>query len=111
MKINHKVIPQVIPHQQYTDHLNGASDSGEETVRLFASLSLARMHPNVTTWAAAAEALGMPGPMGTRCARACARSLLISADEWQARIWTAIQDVDRRDYQAPPKPRSSTAST
>lgn len=100
MKINHKVIPQVIPHQQYTDHLDGASDSGEETVRLFASLSLARMHPNVTTWAAAAEALGMPGPMGTRCARACTRSLLISADEWQARIWTAIQDVDRRDYRA-----------
>lgn len=100
MKINHKVIPQVIPHQQYTDHLEGASDSGEETVRLFASLALARMHPNVTTWAAAAESLGMPGPMGTRCARACTRSLLISADEWQGRIWKAIQDVDRRDYRA-----------
>ncbi|AKT50932.1 TniQ family protein [Arsenicicoccus sp. oral taxon 190] len=100
MKINHKVVPQVIPHQQYTEHLAGASESGEETVRLFASLSLARMHPDVTTWAAAAEALGMPGPMGTRCARACTRTMLIAAPDWQDRIWAAIQDVDRRDYRA-----------
>lgn len=100
MKINHKVIPQVIPHQQYTDHLTGASESGEETVRLFASLSLARAHPDISTWAMAAEALGMPGPMGTRCARACTRTMLITAQDWQDRIWAAIQDVHRRDYRA-----------
>lgn len=100
MKINHKVLPQVIPHQQYTDHLVGACDSGEETVRLFASLSLARMHLDIKTWAGAAQALEMPGPMGTRCARACSRSLLVTAENWQARIWAAIQDVDRRDYRA-----------
>lgn len=100
MKINHKVIPQVIPHQQYTDHLAGASESGEETVRLFASLSLARAHPDISTWAMAAEALGMPGPMGTRCARACTRTMLITAQDWQDRIWAAIQDVHRRDYRA-----------
>lgn len=100
MKINHKVVPQVIPHQQYLDHLADTSESSEHTVRLFASLSLARMHDDVTTWAAAAEALGMPGPMGTRCARACTRTMLITAQDWQDRIWAAIQDVDRRDYRA-----------
>ncbi|MDN5779297.1 MAG: TniQ family protein [Humibacillus sp.] len=100
MKINHKVLPQVIPHQQYADHLAGACDSGEETVRLFASLALARMHPAITTWAAAAQALHMPGPMGTRCARACSRNMLITAENWQARIWATIQDVERRDYRA-----------
>ncbi|ANS79333.1 hypothetical protein SGUI_1937 [Serinicoccus hydrothermalis] len=100
MKINHKAVPQVIPHQQYLDHLTGASDSGAETVRLFASLSLARMHPDIKTWAAAAQALGMPGPVGTRCARACSGTMLIAAEEWQARIRAAIQDVPRYDYRA-----------
>lgn len=100
MKINHKVLPQVIPQQQYADHLAGACNSGKETVRLFASLSLARMHPDIKTWAGAAQALEMPGPMGTRCARACSRNLLVTAEQWQTRIWAAIQDVDRRDYRA-----------
>ena len=53
-------------------------------MRLFASLSLARLHPDVTTWAAAAEALNMPGPMGVRCARACSATMLVSADEWKS---------------------------
>ena len=71
MPINLLVIPQVIPHEQYLEHLAGASSSSEATVRLFASLSLARLHPDIKSWAAAAEALGMAGPMGVRCARAC----------------------------------------
>ena len=98
--INLLVVPQVIPHEQYVEHLAGAFDSSEATVRLFASLSLARLHPDVKSWAAAAEALGMPGPMGVRCARACSATMLITADEWQARIFRAIQDVKRRDYRA-----------
>ena len=43
MSINLLVVPQVIPHEQYVEHLAGAFDSSEATVRLFASLSLARL--------------------------------------------------------------------
>jgi hypothetical protein len=54
MPINLRVVPQVIPHERYVEHLAGAFDSSEATVRLFASLSLARLHPDVRSWAAAA---------------------------------------------------------
>lgn len=94
------LVPQVIPHEQYLEHLVGASDSSEATVRLFASLSLARLRPEVKSWAAAAEALGMPGPMGVRCARACSATMLVPADEWEARIWRAGEESPRRDYRA-----------
>jgi len=100
MPINPTLVPQVIPHAQYVEHLDGASTSSEDTVRLFASLSLARLHPDVTSWAAAAEALNMPGPMGVRCARACSATMLISADEWKSRIYRAGEETDRRDYRA-----------
>jgi len=100
MPINLNLVPQVIPHAQYVEHLDGASTSSEDTVRLFASLSLARLHPDVTTWAAAAEALNMPGPMGVRCARACSATMLVSADEWKSRIWRAGEESERRDYRA-----------
>jgi hypothetical protein len=100
MPINLLVIPQVIPHEQYLEHLAGAFDSSEATVRLFASLSLARLHADIRSWAAAAEALGIPGPMGVRCARACSATMLITADEWKARIWRAAEESLRSDYRA-----------
>ena len=100
MPINLTLIPQVIPHAQYLEHLDGASTSTEDTVRLFASLSLARLHPDVTSWAQAAEAVNMPGPMGVRCARACSATMLIGADEWKSRIWRAGEETERRDYRA-----------
>ncbi len=100
MPINLTLIPQVIPHAQYLEHLDGASTSSEDTVRLFASLSLARLHPDVTSWAAAAEALNMPGPMGVHCARACSATMLVTADEWKSRIWRAGEETERRDYRA-----------
>jgi len=100
MPINLILVPQVIPHAQYLEHLDGASSSSEDTVRLFASLSLARLHPDVTSWAAAAGALSMPGPMGVRCARACSATMLVSADEWKSRIWRAGEETERRDYRA-----------
>jgi hypothetical protein len=100
MPINLTLVPQVIPHAQYREHLDGASSSSEDTVRLFASLSLARLHPDVTSWAAAAEALNMPGPMGVRCARACSATILVTADEWKSRIWRAGEETERRDYRA-----------
>jgi hypothetical protein len=100
MPINISLVPQVIPHAQYLEHLDGASTSSEDTVRLFASLSLARLHPDVTSWAAAAEALNMPGPMGVRCARACSATMLVTSDEWKSRIWRAGEESERRDYRA-----------
>ncbi len=100
MPINLNLVPQVIPHDQYLEHLHGASTSSEDTVRLFASLSLARLHPDVRSWTAAAEALDMPGPMGVRCARACSATMLISADEWKSKIWRAGEETERRDYRA-----------
>ena len=100
MSINLLVIPQVIPHAQYLEHLQDAFDSSEDTVRAFGSLSLARLHPDVTTWKAAAEVLNMPGPMGGRLARACSATMLVSADEWEARIWRAGEETRRRDYRA-----------
>ncbi len=100
MPINLSLVPQVIPRAQFLEHLDGASTSGEETVRLFASLSLTRLHPDVASWAAAAEALGMPGPMGVRCGRACSATMLVTADEWKSRIWRAGEETERRDYRA-----------
>ena len=100
MPINLTLVPQVIPHTQYLEHLCGASSSSEDTVRLFASLSMARLHPDVTSWAAAAEALNMPGLMGVRCARACSATMLVSAEEWSSRIWRAGEKSERRDYRA-----------
>lgn len=100
MPINLNLVPQVIPHSQYLEHLDGASTSSEDTVRLFASLSLARSHPDVTTWAAVAEALNMPGPTGVRCARASSASMLVGSDEWKNRIWRAGEETERRDYRA-----------
>jgi len=100
MPINLIFIPQVIPHAQYLEHLQGAFDSSEATVRQFASLSLARLHPDITSWAAAAEALHMPAPMGVRCARVCSATMLIPTGEWEDRLWVAIQEVRRRDYRA-----------
>jgi hypothetical protein len=111
MPINLPVIPQVIPHAQYLEHLQGAFDSSEDTVRLFASLSLARLHPDVTSWKAAAEALNMPGPMGVRL-----RPRLLGH---HARHRGRVEEPDlagrRGDANGattePPKPRSSTGST
>lgn len=110
MKINHKVIPQVIPRQSYTDHLVGACDSGEETVRLFASHSLARMHPDITTWAGAAQALEMPGPMGTG-ARAPAHAACWSPPRTGRRGSGQPSRTSTAATTARPRPRSSTAST
>lgn len=92
------LIPQVLPHRVYVEHLDGASDSREETVRLFASLSVARMLPGIRTWAAAAEALGMPPELGSRTGRTCSATMRVSADEWEARIYRALQDTHCRDY-------------
>lgn len=70
-------IPQVIPAPLYRPHLSGASSASETTVRLFASLCLARTHPDVTPWAKAAETLGMPAAVGVTCACPCSATPLV----------------------------------
>ena len=95
MLVDTRGIPQVIPAPLYTEHLADTSSASENTVRLFASLSLARMHPDVTSWAKAAEALGMPAAMGVTCARTCSATLLVDNTEWARRldaVWDGLRD-------------------
>lgn len=108
MPINLTLVPQVIPHAQYLEYLDGASSSSEDTVRLFASLSLARLHPDVTTWPRPPKPSTFPARW-ERCARACSATMLVSAEEWKSRIWRAGEETERRDYRTT-KPRSTTGS-
>ena len=88
-------IPQVIPAPLYVEHLADASSASETTVRLFASLCLARTHPDVTSWAKAAEILGMPAAMGVTCARTCSATLLVDNTQWARRldaVWDGLRD-------------------
>ena len=88
-------IPQVIPAPLYVEHLADASSASENTVRLFASLCLARTHPDVTSWAKAAEILRLPAAMGVTCARTCSATLLVDNREWIRRldaVWDGLRD-------------------
>lgn len=81
----------------------------EHTVRLFASLSLARLQPDITSRAAASQALNLPAAMGTRCAERL-------HDPTRQRRGLGGPDLASRPRRraratAPPKPRSTTAST
>ena len=95
MLVDTRGIPQVIHADLYTAHLAGASSSSAATVRLIASLCLARMHPDVTSWAKAAEILGMPAAMGVTCARTCSATLLVDHTDWARRldaVWDGLRD-------------------
>lgn len=88
-------IPQVIPVDLYEQHLAGASSSSEATIRLFASLCLARMAPMITSWAKAGETLELPPRMGINCARACSATMLIDNAEWSRQleaVWEGLRD-------------------
>ena len=95
MNIDTRGIPQVIPAERYVEHLADASSASEATVRLFASLCMARQAPGVTSWAKAATSLGMPGNMGINCARACSAIMLVDNTEWTHRldaVWEGLRD-------------------
>ena len=95
MTIDTRGIPQVIPAPLFEEHLTGASASPEATVRLFASLSLARLAPAVTSWAKAAETLGLPASMGINCANACSASMIVDPADWTQRLeatWEGLAD-------------------
>jgi hypothetical protein len=95
MNIDTRGIPQVIPAKLYDQHLADASSASEATVRLFASLCLARQSPDVTSWAKAADILGMPSNMGINCARACSATMLVDNTVWTRRldaVWEGLTD-------------------
>jgi hypothetical protein len=100
VRLDTRQIPQVIPHLLYREHLVGAFDSSETTVRLFASLCVARMDRAVTSWAEAAEALDLPPAIGVRTARARSASMLIDKHDWTDRLYRVATDLPRRDYRA-----------
>jgi hypothetical protein len=98
VRLDTRQIPQVIPHLLYREHLVGAFDSSETTVRLFASLCVARLDPAVTSWAKAAEALDLPPAIGVRTARACSASMLIDKHDWTDRLYRVRAGLPGRDY-------------
>lgn len=107
MDVDTRGVPQVIPSNLYEEHLGGASSSSEATVRLFASLCLARMAPMNTSWAKAAETLGLPARVGVNCARACSATMLIDNTAWSGRleaVWDGLYDdslpTGRLDYRS-----------
>jgi len=98
VRLDTRLIPQVIPEPLYREHLVGAFDSGEVTVRLFASLCLARMKPDVTSWAAAAHALGLPPDVGVLTGRICSSSTRIDNNDWTDRLHRVATDLPGQDY-------------
>lgn len=93
-------IPQLLPPELYELHLAGLFTSRPETIRLFASLAMARTHPGVATWGDAAENLGLPADLGRRCAAATASSQTASPMAVLAAVSAAARDLDRCDYRA-----------
>lgn len=82
-------VPQVVSKGLYDAHLTGLFASRPEVVRTFASLCLARTHPAVTTWAAAAQSLGMDPHLGEKTAQACTAAQQAGSSQ----VVKAIQDL------------------
>lgn len=93
-------IPQVVPHDLYVQHLSGLFASRPEVVRTFASICLARTHPSVTTWATAANALGLPQSLGTKAAQACIAAQLTTPAHAAEAIQALAQDMPVADWRA-----------
>lgn len=94
VKIDTRSVPQVIPQDMYSEHLADVCTGGEKTIRLYASLCLARLDPTITSWAKAAHALNMPTHVGTNAARACSHAILVDNTEWTRRlenIWEGLR--------------------
>jgi len=91
-------LPQVLPTVLYRAHLAGLFDSDPDTVRLFASLCLARAHPHAATWAAAAAALRLPPELGERTARACSATLRVSIPDYLAHLTALAQVLPDLNY-------------
>lgn len=91
-------IPQVIPQDLYDRHLVGLFTSRSETVRTFASLCLARTHPCVDSWAAAAVALGLPPALGVRTAQASTAAQTAGSDVVAHALVAVAAGLQDQDY-------------
>jgi hypothetical protein len=97
--IDTRWIPQVVPADLYGAHLAGLIDVAEATGRLFVALCLARAGRPGMTWADAATALGLPGEVGTKTARACSGDIVCSAPALIEAITAAGRDLNEdADY-------------
>lgn len=94
MTTSSRQIPQVLPAELVTAHLVGLFTSRPATIGLFASLCLARTHPQVTTWGNAAQVLGLDPALGERTARACSASMIASAHQIIIALAAAAKDLD-----------------
>jgi len=93
-------LPQVLPTVLYRAHLAGLFDSDPDTVALFASLCLARAHPQSATWSAAAAALRLPPELGQRTARACSATVQVSIADYLAHLTALAQVLPDINYPA-----------
>lgn len=82
-------IPQVTAQGLFERYLSDMFTSRADTVRTFVSLCLARTHPEVTTWAAAAQRIGLDPDLGEKTAQACAVGQQASSSQ----VVKAIQDL------------------
>lgn len=91
-------IPQQVPADLYAQHLAGLTSTTTDTGRLFASLCLARSHPDVTTWPDAAEALGLDPDLGRRTAVAASARTHANPTKWVEHLTHLAQDLTPTDY-------------
>lgn len=91
-------IPQQIPTDLYQAHLGDTLQLRPATGRTFASLCLARSLPGITTWTAAAHALGLPTALGDRTPALASAGLLTSVDQILERLTTLAKLLERIDY-------------
>lgn len=92
-------IPQVAPHRHRD--LLGESGLSANTAASFATLCLARAAPTVTTWAAAAETLGLASDYGVDLAHAATTRLTCGPAAWITRLAhladaLLLDDIDYR---------------
>lgn len=93
-------IPQLLPAHLYQDHLAADSNMRPNTARMFAALCLARTHPGISTWAAAAAALRLPPQIGIDLARTASGHLHVSPTTWLSHITKAATHLEPTDYRA-----------
>lgn len=92
------LIPQLLPDHLYQQHLAGLFDCRPDTVRLYATLCLARPLTEVASWSAAAEALGLPARLGAATARAASAGRLDGPDRYLDALHHTAQRLPGRNY-------------
>lgn len=91
-------IPQQVPADLCAQHLAGLTSNTTDTGRLFASLCLARSHPDVTTWPDAADALGLDPDLGRRTAVAASARTHANPTKWVEHLTHLAQDLTPTNY-------------